>query len=493
MLELCSLDDEDEYYLLDYDTTQYDLIDDNVKNTLPQHFIWGTATAAYQVEGSYNIDGRSLSIWDTFCDKPGKIIDSSNGNTACDHYNRFKEDIQLLQKFGCKAYRLSFSWSRIVPDGFQKSTVNLLAIQHYHRVLDLLLSCGVQPWVTLYHWDLPQVLYDNYGGLLNTQKFVEDFKYYADVCFREFGAKVKHWMTFNEPHTFCKQGFGYDGHAPGHTDDRSRSDRGNPGIEVWVAGHSTLLAHAYAVDLYRKKYQPIQKGKISIVLNSDWAEPFSDSSNDIDAAQRKMDFFLGWFADPIYLSGDYPPSMRLQLGERLPKFTAKESAMLFKSTDFFALNSYTSQYIKDKGPAVPPLNDLDGNTVATPFDSEGKLIGFKGAASWLYDVPWGFSKLIIYIHNRYHGPAIVITENGFCSPGETDISNSIQDVTRAVTEYGVKINGYFAWSLMDNFEWARGYTERFGITFVDFKTMKRTPKMSFSFLQGFFDKAIRGV
>ena len=248
---------------------------------------------------------------------------------------------------------------------------------------------GVEPYVTLYHWDLPQCLDDEYGGFLNTERLVEDFNYYAETCFKYFGDKITKWMTFNEPHTFCKLGYGYTGpHAPGRCDNREFCRFGNPSVEVWKCGHSVLLAHAKAVQTFRTIYKPLHGGEISIALNSDWFEPYSSDEKDVAAAKRRVDFMLGWFADPIYKNGDYPESMRLQLGDRLPTFTEEEKLLIKGSADYFALNSYTSMWVKDSGLEKAELQDLDGNNIATEYGIDGILIGPKGEASWLFDVPW---------------------------------------------------------------------------------------------------------
>ncbi|KAJ3317722.1 hypothetical protein HDV06_001276 [Boothiomyces sp. JEL0866] len=478
----------------------------HVKDKLPSNFTFGSATAAYQVEGAFDKDGRTPSIWDTFSKIPGKVFDGSNGDVAVDQYHLYPKDIQILKQMGATAYRLSLSWSRIVPEGKAGTPINPLAIQHYNDLFNALLENGIEPWVTLYHWDLPQVLDDEYGGLLNSERLPIDFAYYAEACFREFGDRVKNWMTLNEPHTFCKLGYGYNGpHAPGRTDDRSRSEHGDPSTEVWRVGHTSLLAHGKAVQVYREKYQAQQNGRISIALNSDWFEPLTLDEKDVQAAKRRLEFMLCWFADPIFLTGDYPASLRAQLGDRLPYFTDEEKQLVLGSADFFALNSYTSMYVKDSGLEVPPLNDIDGNNIATEFDLEGNLIGPKAEAFWLFDVAWGFGKLLKFIRDRYGNPEVVITENGFCVAGESEKSLAdalhdsprihyyhgyLQSLVKAVEE-GSNIMGYFAWSLLDNFEWARGYSERFGITYVDYNTLERYPKESLRFIRNFFHVAIK--
>lgn len=286
------------------------------KTVLPKDFIWGAATSAFQVEGATHIDGRKDSIWDTFQRLPRKISRNESADVSANHYKLFPEDIRLMAKYRMSAYRFSLSWSRIIPNGHAGSPVNQLAIDHYNRVLDMLLSNGITPLVTLYHWDLPQTLQESYGGLTNVELFTKDFVYYADVVFKAFGDRIKYWMTFNEPHTYCILGYSSGGpFAPGRCSDRSKCFEGNDSTEPWLCGHATLLAHANTANLYRIKYAKSQKGKISIVLNMDWSEPLDWSSeSDQQAAQRKRDFDLGWFADPIYKTGNYPESMRKQLG-----------------------------------------------------------------------------------------------------------------------------------------------------------------------------------
>ncbi|KAI8892812.1 glycoside hydrolase family 1 protein [Globomyces pollinis-pini] len=487
------------------ETVDIHAIPTEVFQKLNPNFVWGCATASYQVEGAFDEDGRTPSIWDVYAKIEGKVDDGSNGDVAVDQYHRYKEDAKLLKKMGAKAYRMSLSWSRILPQGMKDTPVNPLAIAHYRDVFTTLLENGIVPWVTLYHWDLPQVLEDAYGGLLCAERLVPDFDYYARVCFREFGDLVKNWGTFNEPHTFCKLGYGYNGpHAPGRTDDRTRSAEGNPGIEVWKTGHTVLLAHGKAVESYRKLFKPTQNGRISIALNSDWFEPLTNEPKDVDAASRRVDFMLGWFADPIYKTGDYPASMRAQLGDRLPTFTKEESEMILGSADYFGLNSYTSMYVKDSGLDVAPYNDLDGNNIATEFDSNGDIIGNPTAAFWLFDCPWGFKKLLIHIKDRYNNPEVTVLENGCSTLGENDLATEIHDQTRvhfykgylsslvdAIVTHGCNITAYFAWSMLDNFEWSRGYSERFGITYVDFKTQQRALKDSAKFIRNFFDQAIK--
>lgn len=384
-------------------------VDDSVINALPSDFLWGTATAAFQVEGAVSEDGRTPSIWgkaililDTYQNTPGKIFGGQTANISADQYHRFKEDIKLMKSYGVGVYRMSISWTRylsfnrrLIPGGVFGSDVNPLAIAHYNKVFDALLAAEIIPFVTLYHCkiffnlgDAPEILDSHYGSLLDPEQFSFDFSWYAEAAFQNFGDKVKNWLTFNEPHTQCIVGYSAGAHAPGHCDDRSRCSTGNQATEPWLCGHSQLLAHAYAAKLYRTSYQKAQGGKISLALNMDWAEPLTSSKEDIDAAQRNIDFNLGWFADPIYKTGKYPESMRQQLGDRLPRFTREQSEMLLGSCDFFGLNHYSSSFISNSNTTV--YNNDNGNAISSKFDTNGTLIGPQGQPSWLHNVPWVF-------------------------------------------------------------------------------------------------------
>jgi beta-glucosidase len=467
---------------------------------LPKSFFWGGAVASYQVEGAFDEDGRSPSIWDTFSKLPNKTIDGSTGDVSIDQYHRYQEDFNILKDLGADTYRMSISWSRLIPGGIAGTQINSKAVQHYRNVFDALLKLNIEPYVTLYHWDLPQVLHDSYGGFLDTEKFNRDFEYYASTCFELFGDQVKNWMTFNEPHTYCKLGFGGNGiHAPGRCSNRETCPEGDSGTEVWRCGHSTLIAHANAVNIYRKQFQAKQKGKIAIVINSDWLEPLTTSQADKDAANRGMDFMLHWLVDPILGNGDYPKSMKRQLGKRLPQFTKEQSLLLRGSVDYIGLNHYTSAFVSANKSSIIPKTDLDGHTVTSRVDINGTLIGRRAKSSWLYGVAWGFKKLLVHIKNRYNNPELIITEQGWSTADYDD--EAIHDTSRvqyyqsylesmvsAMLEEGCNIKGYFAWSLCDNFEWAQGYTERFGIVHVDFHTQKRTIKDSARFLSDYFNR-----
>ncbi|KAJ3408919.1 hypothetical protein HDV05_004676 [Chytridiales sp. JEL 0842] len=470
-------------------------------------FLWGFATASYQIEGAVNEGGRGKTIWDTFCHTPGKIADNSNADVICDTYHRWKEDIALMKSYGAKSYRFSLAWSRIIPSGSRHDPVNEEGIKFYSDFIDELIRNDIVPFVTLYHWDLPQGLMDKYDGLLSVEEFPLDFERYARVCFERFGDRVRHWLTFNEPFVSCKLGYGYGVHAPGRTSDRSRSAVGDTSREPWQAGHSILIAHGRAVKLYRDEFQKKQGGKISITLNCDWGEPYTEDSKDKEAAVRYLEFYVCWFADPIYF-GDYPASMRAQLGDRLPKFTPEQVALVKGSSDFFGLNHYTARYIQHRDlPAV--LEDLDGNVIQHTEDKYGVPIGPRAESFWLYVVPWGVRKLLNWLSERYGKPDIYITENGCSAPNETKIlrEDAIKDLFRVeyykgylanvklAVQDGVSVKSYFAWSLLGElynpsliFEWADGRSCRFGVTYVDFDTLERTPKDSARYVTSFFKK-----
>lgn len=449
--------------------------------SLPKDFLWGFATASYQIEGAPEEDGRGPSIWDTFCKIPGKIADGSSGDVACDSYHRTTEDIALLRQTGALAYRFSISWSRIIPLGGRKDPINQKGIDFYSKFVDDLLEAGIVPMVTLYHWDLPDELDKRYGGLLNKEEWTEDYAHYARVMFTAL-PKVKYWITFNEP--WCSSVLGYNNgqFAPGRTSDRSKSAVGDSSRECWIVGHNHLIAHGKAVKIYREEFKPKNGGQIGITLNGDATYPWdSNDPLDVEAAQRKLEFSIAWFADPIY-HGHYPASMKAQLGDRLPSFTPEELALVKGSNDFYGMNTYTADFIKHK-PAPPDVNDYYGNIEQHFTSKSGEIIGPETQSFWLRPNPQGFHNLLLWVSARYNKPPIYVTENGTSVKGENDLplEKILDDEFRAeyfrgyinamaeAVENGADVRSYMAWSLMDNFEWAEGYETRFGVTFVDYE------------------------
>lgn len=443
--------------------------------SFPNDFTWGCATASYQIEGAWLEGGKGLSTWDAFSHTPGKILQGHTGDIACDHYHRYKEDVALMAEIGLPSYRFSLSWPRIQPTGYGKP--NPEGIRFYSDLIDELLKHNITPWLTLYHWDLPLALQIEFDGWLNP-KLADFFVEYADICFDNFGDRVKHWITFNEPWVTAILGFGQGVFPPGRVSNS----------EPYLVAHQMLCSHGKAVELYRRKYQH-QNGEIGMVCNCDWREPKTDNEKDRAAAQRALEFFLGWFSDPIYF-GDYPEIMRQRVKERMPQFTPEERDQIKGSNDFFGLNHYTTMYTSDA--SSKPLAASAFSNVGLVEDQEVQLFADpkweKTTMNWPI-VPWGLNKLLHWIDDRYGRPQIVITENG-CSLNDQLVNGAVADPRRIdylknylsechrAIENGVNLKGYFIWSLMDNFEWAFGFTRRFGIYYVDYDSGKRIPKTS---------------
>lgn len=451
-----------------------------MKYPFPPNFVWGAATAAAQIEGAWMADGRGPSIWDAFAHTPGKTNQNQTGDISCDHYHRMAEDVALMKAMGLKAYRFSIAWSRIMPLG--RGAVNEAGIAFYNRLIDALVAANITPWVTLYHWDLPLALQLELDGLLNPE-IADHFARYAEVCFERFGDRVKNWITFNEAWCSAVLGHGIGYFAPGRISQ----------TEPYVAAHNLLRSHGKIVDVYRRQFQKTQRGQIGITNNCDWREPKTDSAADRAAAERGLEFFLGWFADPIYF-GDYPQCMRDAVGDRLPKFSAEDRALILGSSDFFGLNFYGGMLASE-----PPVNrDM---TVTAPTGNGGmaadQRVELSDDPTWeKTDMNWNIvphfcRKMLNWIDRRYGHPPIYITENGMALPGEDDVKVAVRDERRidyirryleachaAINEDKVDLRGYIVWTLMDNFEWALGYSKRFGLHHVDFSTGQRTPKAS---------------
>ncbi|KAI6685536.1 hypothetical protein NL676_031449 [Syzygium grande] len=483
----------------DYDTVLLN------RSSFPVGFLFGTASSAYQYEGAANEDGRGPSIWDYFTHKyPGKIADGSNGDVAIDSYHRYREDVGIMKDMGLDAYRFSISWPRILPNGKLKGGINKEGVQYYNSLINELLAHGIQPFVTLFHWDLPQALEEEYGGFLSPW-IVDDFRDYVEVCFKEFGDRVKHWITLNEPLTYSSGGYANGQSAPGRCSDWQMLNctGGNSGTEPYIVAHNQLLAHGAAVKLYKEKFQTSQSGVIGITLVSHWMVPYSDAKHNENAALRALDWMLGWFLDPITY-GDYPHSMRSLVGKRLPKFTKKQSLLVKGSFDFLGLNYYTAYYAKYM-PYSNALNSsyLTDDRVNLSNERNGVPIGPRAASSWLSVYPSGIQSLLMYVKTKYQNPLIFITENGI-----DEFNNSTLPLEHQLADYiridyyyrhlmylhkaikdGVNVKGYFAWSLLDNFEWSSGYTVRFGINYVDYKNgLKRYPKQSAIWFKSFLNK-----
>ncbi|KAH9311038.1 hypothetical protein KI387_026073, partial [Taxus chinensis] len=463
------------------------------RDDFPPNFIFGAGTSAYQVEGAAAVDGRKPCIWDTYTHS-GKMLDGSTGDVSADQYHHYKDDVRLMFKMGLDAYRFSISWSRLIPDG--KGAINPKGLEYYNNLINELVLHGIEPHVTLYHFDLPQSLEDAYGGWIDPQ-IIEDFRAFAEVCFREFGDRVKYWTTFNEPNALpplsydigllppqrCSYPFGFH-----------NCTAGDSTVEPYIVAHHNLLSHAETVKLYREKFQAKQKGFMSIAILMIWLIPLTNSSKDIAATQRTFDFENGWFLDPL-LVGDYPSSMKKIAGSRLPTFTKQESEMLKGSFDFIGANHYTSNYVSDSSHNWATderdyFRDL-GSTKTVLRD--GIPIG-KIAATGLAVVPGGLQALLEHLKQHYGNPPIIIYENGYGTRNNQSLSLSEALNDRPRMEYlhdyienllaaiknGSNTRGYFVWTLMDNFEFAFGYQIRYGLYYVDFKdkNLKRYPNLS---------------
>ncbi|XP_038879842.1 cyanogenic beta-glucosidase-like [Benincasa hispida] len=471
------------------------------RSSFPKGFVFGSSSAAYQFEGAAFEDGKGPSIWDNFTHQhPEKIYDHSNGDVALDQYHRYKEDVALMKKIGFDAYRFSISWSRVLPKGKLSGSVNKKEIEYYDNLINELLAKGIQPYVTLFHWDTPQVLEDEYGGFLGNQ-IVNDFRDFAKLCFKEFGDRVKHWITLNEPWSFCMGGYAQGANAPGRCSSWQPFNclGRNFSIEPYIVGHNQILAHAAAIEVYKTKYQAHKRGVIGITLVSIWYTPYSNSEADKKAAIRALDFALGRFLHPLTY-GDYPPIMRELVKERLTKFKREEVALIKGSFDFLGLNYYTANSAKDnpKAPGPQPSYLTDYRADLTT-DCNGVSIGPRfNVTSWLAVYPQGFRDLLIYTTTNYNDPIIYITENGYLDIEGPPLKEMIMDRHRVryhhyhlmalkeAIKAGVRVKGYFAWSLMDNFEWASGYVVRFGLTYIDYKNnLKRIPKLSAKWFENF--------
>ncbi|KAM3358468.1 beta-glucosidase 13-like [Capsicum galapagoense] len=466
------------------------------RTIFPSSFLFGASTSSYQYEGAANEDGKGPSIWDTFThNHPERIADHSNGDVAIDFYHRYKEDIRLMKLQGLNGFRFSISWSRILPYGKLSKGVNRKGISFYNNLINELLANGIQPLVSIFHWDLPQALEDEYQGFLSPQ-IADDFRDYAELCFQEFGDRIKHWITINEPYTYAVFGYALGFDAPGRCSYYNGCAAGDAATEPYIVAHHLLLAHAKTVNLYREQYKAKQKGKIGISLISNWFVPYSTKEEDIDAAQRGLDFMFGWFIDPVTY-GDYPASMHKAAKNRLPKFTIEETEMVKNSYDFLGLNYYTSTYAANI-PYVDVVNYVtDAHVHQTGKKNEIPICEPTGLET-NFVVPKGLQDLLVYTKKKYKNPIIYVTENGMSDANVTTVQQGVDDLERAeyIRQYllaikdalqdGVNVNGYFVWALLDNFEWRWGYTQRYGINYVDFNNnLKRYPKRSALWLKEF--------
>ncbi|XP_068893491.1 myrosinase 1-like [Tenebrio molitor] len=454
-----------------------------INRTFPVNFKFGAASASYQVEGGWNVDGKSENIWDHIChEKPTYVANQDNGDIACDSYHKYKEDVAMLKDLGVDFYRFSISWSRVIPGGVAGSPVNQLGLDYYRNLVQELVDNGIEPMVTMFHWDLPEALQE-LGGWPNPE--LEDhFVYYARTLYKELGDLVKHWMTFNEPKQTCLGGYGDGDKAPGYT---------SSGVADYQCTHILLKTHAKAYHIYDEEFRAEQQGSVGIVIDTAWFEPASGSDEDKEAAERGLQFTFGWFANPV-INGNYPQVMIDRIDERsagqgfeisrLPKFTDEEIEYIKGTHDFVALNFYTATYAQWLEEA--DINDLgyysDLNILQFPDDAWEETV-----TSWFRVVPWGIRKAVNWISKTYDNPEIFITENGYPDAGGLEDDRRINyhkeylsNLLEAILDDGVNVTRYTVWSLMDNFEWTSGYNDKLGLYSVDFEDpdRPRTPKAS---------------
>ncbi|WP_328991889.1 GH1 family beta-glucosidase [Kribbella sp. NBC_01245] len=437
--------------------------------SLPTDFRWGVATSSYQIEGAVDVDGRTPSIWDTFCRVPGAVHEGDNGDVACEHYTRMPADVAMLKDLAIDSYRFSVAWPRVQPRG--RGPVNPAGLAFYDRLVDELLAQGIDPWLTLYHWDLPQELEDAGGWPARDTAY--RFADYSMLVFDALQDRVKNWTTLNEPWCSAMLGYAYGLHAPGKQDFPAAMN----------AVHHLLLGHGLATKAMRAAASaPID---LAIVLNAATAYPATDAVEDVEAARRADGMGARIYLDPL-VHGRYPADVVADLGKRGIELPIQDGDLEIISTpiDVLGLNYYFSQKFSGSDENGRTTDD-EGNPISRTLP-----LGRPTTAMDWEIVPEGFTDLLVRISKDYPGIPLVVTENGAAFEDEADENGYVTDDGRtayfvshvaavaAARQQGADVRGYFAWSLMDNFEWAYGYDKRFGIVRVDYDTQKRTPKQS---------------
>lgn len=432
------------------------------KLVFPESFIWGVAASSYQIEGAWDEDGKVESIWDRFVHQPYHVLGGDTGDTACDHYHRMPQDVELMGELGIKSYSLTLSWPRIIPDAYGE--VNQPGLDFYDRLVDRLLAGGIRPKVTLNHWDFPQVLQDSGGW--NNREMVDWFVEYAQVVFERLADRVELWSTHCEPWVIAFLGYGSGEHAPGICDF----------TQAYQVVHHLLLSHAQTARLFRENGYP---GKLGIVLNIDSYTPASNSDEDFAAARRVSLESTDLFLDPLF-KGYYPQELFSWIGDHIPIIHDGDLQIIKDSVDFIGINYYKSFYVEyDVGGSVLKAKLSPNPEPGWGITEMGWGIG-----------PNGLTELLLYITERYQKPEIYVTENGCALVDIPDADGFVSDygrinylrahiqaVHRAVQD-GADVRGYYVWSIMDNFEWAFGYSKKFGLVRIDFDTLDRLPKES---------------
>ena len=418
----------------------------------PHNFLWGAATASYQIEGAWNADGGGESIWDRFSHTPGKVTNGNTGDIACDHYHRFEEDIALMRHLGLKAYRFSISWTRVLPLG--AGNVNPSGLDFYDRLVDALCAANIEPFLTLHHWDYPQALYEA-GGWTNRTN-LHHFADYATIVAKRLGDRVKFWATFNEPGVIAWDGYVSGEHAPGEQDP----------LKAKQVAHNLMVAHGLAVQAIRGVDPNL---KVGIVLNQWMSDATDDDPRSIHNSESAWNRSETTFLHTIF-KGYYHPEY-VEFAGGLPEIQAGDMALIAQKLDFLGINFYSRNLYNAQG----HVEEVAG--------SEYTEMGWEVCAPAL-------RRMLNKINREYNVPPIYITENGSSFPDEVSADGKIHDPrrldylknhfiqTRLAMQDGVDVRGYMVWSLMDNFEWGHGFTKRFGIIRVDYETQKRTVKDS---------------
>ena len=438
-------------------------------------FVWGCATSSYQIEGGAGEGGRVDSIWDTFCRQDGTIRDGSNGDVACDHYHRWPEDLDLARSMGVDAYRFSIAWPRVYVAG--SAAANQAGLDFYSRLIDGMLERGLQPWATLYHWDLPQTLQDA-GGWTN-RRTVDAFAEFVEHVTRRLGDRVKHWITHNEPWCTAFHGNLDGNHAPGIRDLRTA-------IQV---SHNVMVSHGRALAVIRAN---VPDAKAGITLSLHPLRAASDSAADLAAAARHDGLRNRWFLDPLH-GRPYPPEVVAALGPAAPLVESGDMALIAAPTDFLGVNYYFPEVVAD-APGEGPF----GLRIVAPEGLERTAFNWEVA-------PAGMVSLLKRVHQDYQPKVIYLTENGSTYDDVVQADGSIDDHQRRsylqrhiaalheAVQLGIPVRGYFAWSLLDNFEWAEGYLRRFGLTYVDYRTQERRLKSSGLWYRSFLGDRAAGT
>ncbi|GMF11058.1 unnamed protein product [Phytophthora lilii] len=456
------------------------------KQCFPDDFMFGSATASYQVEGAYAEGGRTSSIWDDFC----RDTNVSCANVADDFYHRYPSDLKLMADDGMQTFRFSISWSRVMTwnNATRHMEVNPEGVAFYHSLIDDMNKNNLKPVLTLCHWDLPSGLQDDLTpqGWLNDE-IIDHFVEYTTLVFQEFGQKLDYWTTFNEPWTFVTNGYGSGAHAPGFTDSE---------VNTYIAAHNVLRSHAKAVQKFRELRSSgviRSTARIGMVLVSHWAYPLDESNpKDVAAANRAIEFDFGWFLEPM-VSGDYPPIMREVVGDRLPKFTVEETELIKGSYDLLMMNHYASKAVTD---CNSPTSQTSCDTLSLGWakdkgidDSRGPE-GYRNSSRnsagelncpWFTAYPPGYLEHMKWVSAHDPSADLLLTENGWCGNEEINsddqmwyFTNYVEQVYKAVTEENIKVIGYTAWSYLDNYEWG-SFGPRFGLYYVDFPSNIGSP------------------